>query len=497
MAAPPSLDPGLVVTEGPVDRGLRRQVRQQQDRREGRRHRRGQQQRQGVGVVGASRRGFGHRGQERRGPVLVVEGGDGEQFRLQAVPLAAGERAEEGRGRLAEVQEHVAVEHGLGAALVREERGKVGRVDDAPVGTIGRAWMIGQERDIAPDPDAVPVEPDRHRGADMGDRGRVAVAVDRHERFAGDRGAGEQAEIVRRCRQRTTLGRFGRQPPDRRLISGIGGADVTPREPVCALDREIGVVGKTPAGQEVALDPLDQRLDAPLLVGGTGIARLGVEAHLPGELQQSRCPTGLPGCVPPTRDRLHVVEDEHPRYPVECHEAVNEAPEEGFLTHVGRKAHPAPATVLETADQKVAGRGRLLGEGETAHLTPVDLEVLPRQALEADRDLRCGGPLCELLADAKHPVAEDAAAAGIRVIRILPGQFEHPHRRQPLGDPLLDLVLKRIDLRTTVPLSRLPRHRLVEDPGNRRRAPTQLGRNLPDALPPLGHQVYCAAFHLP
>src|SRR5256885_1386395 len=63
------------------------------------------------------------------------------------------------------------------------------------------------------------------------------------------------------------------------------GPRVGVRQPRLALRPQIRVIGEHAAGQEVALDPLHQRLDAPLLVAGPRPARLGVEVEFGRQLQ--------------------------------------------------------------------------------------------------------------------------------------------------------------------------------------------------------------------
>jgi hypothetical protein len=78
------------------------------------------------------------------------------------------------------------------------------------------------------------------------------------------------------------------------------------------LSDQIEIVGDDAAGQEVPLHPFHQRLDAALLIPGSRIAGLGMEAELGGELEQGWGPDRLVAGVTATGDGLHVVEDEHP-----------------------------------------------------------------------------------------------------------------------------------------------------------------------------------------
>src|SRR5439155_3932836 len=127
--------------------------------------------------------------------------------------------------------------------------------------------------------------------------------------------------------------------------------------------------------QESPFDPFDERFDTAFLIARARVARLRMEAELPGEVQQRGRPDGLTGGIAPAGHRLHVVKDEHPGYPPEGHDAVDQATEERFLTHVRGPTQPRPAAVLEPAGQDVPRRRRPLRERESADLAPIDLEI--------------------------------------------------------------------------------------------------------------------------
>jgi hypothetical protein len=157
-----------------------------------------------------------------------------------------------------------------------------------------------------------------------------------------------------------------------------------------ALAGQVAIIGTRAPDQEVGLDPLDQRLDAALLIGRPRPAGLGVEVELGRQLQQGRVPDRLLLGVPTGGDRLHVVQDQHPPHEPQRTEALDQPAEQRRLPHLGREAHPGPAAVLESAGQEVARGRRLLGEREAAHLAPIHLQVLARQALKPTRHVGDG-----------------------------------------------------------------------------------------------------------
>ena len=217
-----------------------------------------------------------------------------------------------------------------------------------------------------------------------GPRGCPAVARDGDERLRRDQARGEEPVVGRGRGQRPALGRLRRQAHERRLAGRGRGPGVRGRQPVDRLRGEIGIVREGATGQEVALDPFDQRLHTALLVAGPRVAGLGLAAALAGQLRESRRPERLSGVVPPARHRLHVAEDQHPRHPAEGGETVDQPAEQGLLAQVGGEAHPGPAAVLQPTGQEVACRRRPLRERELPDLAPVDLQVLRRQPREAD-----------------------------------------------------------------------------------------------------------------
>lgn len=76
--------------------------------------------------------------------------------------------------------------------------------------------------------------------------------------------------------------------------------------------------------------------------------------------------------------------------------------------------------------------------------------------------------------------------AGIGVLRIGTGEFEHPLRRQPLVDPAFDLWAIRVDDRATPPFRECPFDRLTQDACNHPAVPSEFGGDLPLALAPFG-----------
>jgi site-specific DNA recombinase len=130
--------------------------------------------------------------------------------------------------------------------------------------------------------------------------------------------------------------------------------------------------------------------------------------------------------------------DQHPRHPAQRCEAVYQATHQRLLAHVRRPARPDPARVLEPTGQEVARARGALGERQAPHLAPVDLQILARQALKANRYV-----LHRLVVGLRppqppHHLAKLAATAGIGVLAIAAHQLEHPHHRQRLHQPPLN-----------------------------------------------------------
>jgi hypothetical protein len=152
---------------------------------------------------------------------------------------------------------------------------------------------------------------------------------------------------------------------------------------------------------------------------------------------------------------------------------------------------------LDIHRQEIARRRRLLAEREVADLAPVDLRIFARQALKADRDL--GDRLAPRLRLPlpTHGPTEGRKLPRIRLLGIVAGQLEHPHRRQALLHPARDPLAVRIgQLRPTSSWRRLI-DRLGQRSGHRGPTPSQLARDLALALPPLVQQVDRAPFHPP
>jgi hypothetical protein len=330
-----------------------------------------------------------------------------------------------------------------------------------------------------------------------GPRGCPAVARHGDEGFAGDESGLQQTEVVRRRREPSPVRCLYRQADRGRVTRGVRRAGIDLVAPGTGLRRQVGIVGEAAPEEEVALDPLDQRLNAALLVAGARITGLGMEAEFAGELQQGRGPHRLGGRIPTAGHRLHVVKDKHPGHPAERQETVDQPPEQRLLAHVAGEPDPGPAAVLEPAGQEVARDRRLLGKGEAPNLAPVHLEVLARQALEPDRDVPGRLQLRQFPPDPAHQIVKDGAPTGVRLRGVGARHFEDSNIRQPRADPLFDLPAIGFDLRLTPTLGRWLVHRLLQHAGNRRRTPSELGRDPANALAPFGHDLNRAALHLP
>ena len=231
-----------------------------------------------------------------------------------------------------------------------------------------------------------------------GPRGYPAIASDGDQGFARNLTTRQETEILRGQREATALRRLRRQATDRGDAGRVGGSridGVTPRD---QFRVQLGIVAEAAAEEKIALDPLDQRFDAALLVAGARIAGLRMKPAPRGypmrELQQGRRPHRLTSAVAPTGDRLHVVEDEHPGHPAKRHDAIDQSAEERLLPHIVREADPAPPAVFQPASEEVARRRWLLREREAAHLAPVDLEIFRGQPLEPNRDIARSLLLC-------------------------------------------------------------------------------------------------------
>ena len=293
------------------------------------------------------------------------------------------------------------------------------------------------------------------------------------------------------------FGRFVRQLVVGGEVGGPRRARVDGHQPRGLLALQVGIVGKLPARQEVPLDVLDQRLDRSLLVGGTGGTRFRVEAKFCGHLQQRRRPDWLVLVVPTRGDDFHVVEDDDPGHEAQRRAAVDESTQQRFLTHVRREADPHPPAVLQSASQEVAWTLGLLGEREARYLTPVHLEVLGGQALEAHRHGRHRLAVLLLQPLLTHYGSEDRMAAGVRPLGIGACLLQHPHRRQPLSHPAGDLLAVGIDQGRPLPFRWWLVNRPREHPRDRLPVHAQLLRNLPLAQSTLVKDMDRTAFHLP
>ena len=266
-----------------------------------------------------------------------------------------------------------------------------------------------------------------------GPRGYPAIASDGDQGFARNLTTRQETEILRGQREATALRRLRRQATDRGDAGRVGGSridGVTPRD---QFRVQLGIVAEAAAEEKIALDPLDQRFDAALLVAGARIAGPRMKPAPRGypmrELQQGRRPHRLTSAVAPAGDRLHVVKDEHPGHPAERHDALDQPAKERLLPHIVREADPAPATVFEPARQEVACRRCLLREREAADFAPVDLEIFRGQPLEPDRDITHGLLLGQLPAHAPRELAEDGTPTPVRVLWIGSRQFEDSNIR--------------------------------------------------------------------
>lgn len=160
-------------------------------------------------------------------------------------------------------------------------------------------------------------------------------------------------------------------------------------------------------------------------------------------------------------------------------------------------ARSAPAAVFQPAGQEVARGGSLLGEGEAADLAPVDLEILGRESLEADRDVGHGLRMRHFPPDATHQIVEDSAPSGVGPLRIAACNFEDANIRQTHLDALLDLEAMGICPRGAPAWCWWLVDWLMQDAGNGGRTTTQFCRDLANALAALGQELHRAAFHLP
>ena len=258
---------------------------------------------------------------------------------------------------------------------------------------------------------------------------------------------------------------------------------------------QIVVILEGAAWEEVAFDPLHQAFDAALLVARAQVTGLGMKAKVTGQLEQRLGPERLVSSIPAAGDRLHIIEDEDPRNPAESEKAVREAAEQRLLTHIGGEADPTPARVLEATGQKIAGGRLLLTEGKLTNLTPIDLQIFSREAFKAERDI--SGKAVAFEPDPTNHILEDAAAAGLGVVRIGAGEFQHTHGAQALLQPQLDLRSVGIHLGSTSALGRSLVDGFMQGALNSGAGAAEFFGDLPLTLAAFGQQLDRRAFHLP
>ena len=68
--------------------------------------------------------------------------------------------------------------------------------------------------------------------------------------------------------------------------TSVDSLGIDARLPLAALRRQVSIVDKRAADQEVGLDELDQRFDAALLIGRLRPTRRRMEIKLGGQLQE-------------------------------------------------------------------------------------------------------------------------------------------------------------------------------------------------------------------
>ncbi len=115
-----------------------------------------------------------------------------------------------------------------------------------------------------------------------------------------------------------------------------------------------------------------------------------MEVELGGQLQQRAVPDRLRLVIAAGGHGLHIVEYEHPGHEAQRVEARHQPTEQRLLTHLLGEHHPRPTAVFKATRQEIARHGLLLGERKVADLTPVDLQVFARQALETNRHVGDG-----------------------------------------------------------------------------------------------------------
>ena len=238
-------------------------------------------------------------------------------------------------GLAAQLEQGLAVEHHLGARLAGKSGAKWATSTTrrrAPSGA--RGWSPPAR--FAPDADAVAVEPHRHRRADEGHRHRVPIAQHRHQRLGGDLAGLQQAVVGRPSPAAARPGPPRGQQLDRRHARRREGRAFACRQPVgrCAArsasSRKARPARKLPLIHLTSFSTLPFWLAAP---GGTPPDGSRTRPRA-GAAPASRSAAAR---IAAAGDRLHVVEDQHPRHPAERAEAVDEAAEERLLAHVAVK----------------------------------------------------------------------------------------------------------------------------------------------------------------
>jgi hypothetical protein len=132
---------------------------------------------------------------------------------------------------------------------------------------------------------------------------------------------------------------------------------------------------------------------------------------------------------------------------------------------------------------------------KVADLTPVNLQVLARQALETHRHVGDSLLMEQTQSFASHCRPPHRAAAAIRMLAVLTRQFHHAYPAESLLQPLRNLLAERIDARLPPPPGRLPIDGLAQCPCYRTSAAAQLGRDLALALASLVQQMNGTAVH--
>ena len=129
------------------------------------------------------------------------------------------------------------------------------------------------------------------------------------------------------------------------------------------------------------------------------------------------------------------------------------------------------------------------------NLTPVDLQVFARQALEPNRHVGDGLLVQQAQPFASHRRPPHRTAAAVRMLGVLTRQLHHAYAAESLLQPLRNLLAERIDARLPPPTDRLPIDGLAQRASDRTSAAAQFARDLALALATLVQQVDRASFH--